>query len=155
MKTATIATCLVASVALVSAVKIDPRLATARKAIVVPVDDLGDDAPVAACVALHLPMQTPMTIAATKDDAEIVLRIKAHLPSEGTKAVFGKMGGRPSADISAELPDGQKLWSDSIKLGSQWGWGTGEKNHQGTECSLADDVINALRDAMRKSRDGK
>ena len=67
------------------------------------------------------------------------------------------MGGRPSADLFAELPDGTKLWNDGTKLGSGWSWdkGVSIQNNQTTECAMADELINTLRDAMRKARDKK
>jgi hypothetical protein len=104
------------------AAPVDPRLATPRKAYVVAIDDLGDDRPVAACVAAHLAAQTPLTVVASREEAEIVLRVKAHLPGQSARHVLGSMGGRPSAEMVAELPDGTKLWNDGTKLGSGWSW---------------------------------
>jgi hypothetical protein len=40
--------------------KIDPRLATVKKAFVIPVDDLADDKPVSTCFADHLKGATPI-----------------------------------------------------------------------------------------------
>jgi hypothetical protein len=141
----------------VSAAKVDGRLATVRKAYVVAVDDLGDDKPVAACVAAHLAAQTPLTVVTSQGEAEVVLRVKAHLPGQSARHALGSMGGRPSADMFAELPDGTKLWNDGAKLGSGWSWdkGTSIQNNQTTECAMADELIDALRDAMRKARDKK
>jgi hypothetical protein len=87
------------------AAPVDPRLATPRKAYVAAIDDLGDDRPVAS-----------------REEAEIVLRVKAHLPGQSARHVLGSMGGRPSAEMVAELPDGTKLWNDGTKLGSGWSW---------------------------------
>jgi hypothetical protein len=147
---------LIAACSLVTyAAKIDPRLATVRKAYVVAVDDLGDDRPVTACVIAHLPAATPLVIVSTKDEAEIVLRVKAHLPSHGAKSVFGSMGGSPSVDMIAELPNGTKLWNEGAKLGSKFSWDSGvsTQNNQTVECALADQIIDTLRGAMRKARD--
>jgi hypothetical protein len=59
--------------------------------------------------------------------------------------------------VFAELPDGTKLWNDGTKLGSGWSHdkGLSIQNNQTTECALADDLINTLRDAMRKARGQK
>jgi hypothetical protein len=135
----------------------DPRLATARKAFIVAVDDLGDDKPVAACFSEHLSKMTPLEAVKTKEEADVVLRVKAHLPGQSARHALGSMGGRPSADLFAELPDGTKLWNDGAKLGSGFSWdkGTSIQNNQTTECAMADELINTLRDAMRKARDAK
>jgi hypothetical protein len=53
----------------VSAAKVDGRLATVRKAYVVAIDDLGDDKPVAVCVAAHLAAQTPLTVVTTQQES--------------------------------------------------------------------------------------
>jgi hypothetical protein len=121
----------------------------------VAVDDLGDDKPVAACFAEHLAKMTPLQVVATKEEAEIVLRVKAHLPGQSARHALGSMGGRPSADVFAELPDGTKLWNDGAKLGSGWSWdkGTSIQNNQTTECAVADELIDTLRGAMKKARD--
>ena len=105
--------CLLAAVS-VSA-KVDGRLASLRKAYVVPMDDLGDDQPVAACLADHLPKPTAMTVVNTREEADIILRVSAHLPSATTRFVLGIAGGSPSAHLFAELPDGTKLWDDGAK----------------------------------------
>jgi hypothetical protein len=135
----------------------DPRLATARKAYVVAIDELGDDKPVAACFAEHLAKMTPLKVVDTKEEAEVVLRVKAHLPGQSARHALGSMGGRPSADVFAELPDGTKLWNDGAKLGSGWSWdkGTSIQNNQTTECAVADQLIDTLRGAMKKARDAK
>jgi hypothetical protein len=93
----------------------------------------------------------------TKEEADVVLKVKAHLPGQSARHALGSMGGRPSAEMFAELPDGTKLWNDGAKLGSGWSWdkGTSIQNNQTTECAIADELINTLRDAMRKARDQK
>jgi hypothetical protein len=132
-------------------------LATVKKAFVIPVDDLGDDRPVAACFAEHLSKLSPIEAVNTKEEADVVLRVKAHLPGQAARHALGSMGGRPSADVFAELPDGTRLWNDGTKLGSGWSndKGLSIQNNQTTECALADDLINTLRDAMRKARGKK
>jgi hypothetical protein len=139
---------------------VDKRLAAARKAYIVPVDELGDDQGVATCFADHLHSLTPIEAVRTKEDADIVFKISAHLPSTTTKVLVGVMGGSPSAHLFAELPDGTKLWDDGAKyrrsmakqgtLGSSSG-----DTSKSIECGLADELANTLRDAMRKARDGK
>src|SRR4029077_17812803 len=88
----------------------DPKLATARKAFVVAADELGDDVGVATCFAAHLHDLTPVEVVKTKEEAEIVFKVSAHLPSTTTKVLVGALGGSPSAHLFAELPDGTKLW---------------------------------------------
>ncbi len=139
------------------AAQIDPRLATVRKAVVVAVDELGDDRPVAACVAEHLSKMTPLVVVQTHADADVVLRVKAHLPGQSARHALGSMGGRPSGELFAELPDGTKLWHDGAKLGSGWSWdkGTSIQNNQTTECAMADELLDTLLSAMKKARDKK
>src|SRR5436853_5172746 len=79
------------------AARIDPRLATVRKAYVVPVDDLSDDKPVSACFADHLNAATPIEAVLAKQDADVVLRVKANVPSATKRVLVGAMGGSPSA----------------------------------------------------------
>jgi len=138
--------------------KIDPRLATVRKAFVVPVDDLGDDRGVAVCLADHLSQKTPIEAVKTKEEADVILKVKAHIPSATTRYMVGAMGGSPSTDLSAELPDGTKLWSDGAKV---------RRGNTGTQilvrgehvnpisCALADEVLDTLLSAMKKARDKK
>ena len=133
-----------AATSLSAADKIDPRLATVRKAFVVAVDELDADWPVAICFAERLSRATPIESVKTKAAADVVFRITAHITN-------GKEGptNRPTttADIVAELPDGTRLWSEKNYHGRAHG--------QGVECLLADDLLNTLRDAMKKSRDQK
>ena len=142
--------------ALLLAAKPDPRLATVRKAWVEPVDELGDDKAVAVCFADRLHRETPLEVVATKADAEVVLRVKAHLPSGASRAMLGSMGGSPSAHLEAVLQGGKKLWDDGAK--ARYG-GTGligaMRDESGIACSLADRLLSTLRDAMRKARDAK
>lgn len=144
----------------VVAEKLDPRLATVRKAFIVPVDELGDEQGVASCLTDHLKTLTPIESVKAREDADVVFKVSAHLPSTTTKVLVGAMGGSPSAHLFAELPDGTKLWDDGAKyrrsmmkqgaLGSSSG-DTGKS----IECGLADELANTLRDAMRKARDSK
>jgi hypothetical protein len=145
---------------IVGATKVDGRLATVRKAFIVPVDELGDDMGVATCLANHLKTLTPIEAVKTKEEADVVFKVSSHLPSTTTKVLVGMMGGSPSAHLFAELPDGTKLWDDGAKyrrsmakqgtLGSSSG-DTGNS----IECGLADELANTLRDAMREARDKK
>lgn len=141
----------------VSASGPDKRLATVRKAFVVPVDDLGDDVAVAKCVASHLGEVTPIEAVKAKPDAELVFRIAAHLPSQTARHLMGSMGGRPSADLFVETPDGEKIWHDGAKLGSGWtrDKGTSIQDNQTTACAIADELLDTLRTAMRKARDSR
>src|SRR5262245_41390411 len=83
----------VLGVTLSAADKIDPRLATVRKAFVVPMDELGDDRGVATCLAERLPSKTPIAAVATKDDADVVFRVKANIPSATSRFMLGVAGG--------------------------------------------------------------
>src|SRR4051794_28814529 len=150
--------CLLAAVA-VSA-KVDGRLASLRKAYVVPMDDLGDDQPVAACLADHLPKLTAMTVVNTREEADIILRVSAHLPSATTRFVLGIAGGSPSAHHFAELPDGTKVWDDGAKYRrsmapqGMFGSSSGDTG-KSVECGLGDELVGTLRDAMRDARGSK
>ncbi len=137
---------------------VDGRLAGVRKAFVVPVDDLSDDRPVAVCLADHLAAQTPITAVKTREEADVIFKVKAHVPSATTRFMVGMMGGTPSADLLAELPDGTKLWSDGAKLRRAIGKSGKLDNSdaaKGVECGLADELLDTLRTAMRKARDAK
>lgn len=139
-----------------TASKADPRLATVRKAFVVAVDDLGDDQAVAICLADRLRKETPMETVTTKEDAEVILRVKAHLPSGTSRALLGSMGGSPSAHLEADLPNGTKLWDDGAKarIGGTGLFGA-VKDESTLACNLADRLLSTLRDAMRKARGTK
>jgi hypothetical protein len=158
--TSVLAVLVLATVSVFAADKIDPRLATVRKAFVVAVDDLGDDKGVATCLAAHLKDLTPIEAVTSKDDADVIFRVSSHLPSTTTKVLVGMMGGSPSAHLFAELPDGTKLWDDGAKyrrsMAKQGTFGSGSGDTgKGIECGLADELANTLRDAMRKARDKK
>ena len=137
--------------------KPDQRLAAVRKAFVLPLDELGDDVGIAKCFAQHLPTLTPIAVVASKEEADVVFKVSAHLPSTTTKVLVGVMGGSPSAHLYAELPDGTKLWDDGAKYRrSMAKQGTAGASSADTgasiECGLADELANTLRDAMREAR---
>jgi hypothetical protein len=140
-----------------AAAKIDKRLYTAKTAFVMPMDDLGDDKPVATCFAEHLAKQTSIQPTEDRASADIVIKVKAHLPGQAARHALGAMGGRPSGHLFAEAGDGTKLWDDGAKLGSGWSASAGIfiQGNQTTECAMADELIDALRNAMRKARDSK
>jgi hypothetical protein len=106
MKRFVVAILIACSLASVAASKIDPRLATLRKAYVSAVDDLSDDKAVAVCFADRLHRETPLEVVENKADADLLLKVKAHLPSGASRAMLGSMGGSPSAHLEATLPDG-------------------------------------------------
>jgi hypothetical protein len=121
----------------VAADKIDPRLATVRKAFVTAADDLGDDRPVAVCVADRLARSTPIETVKTIQEADVVLTIQN-----------ASVGKHPKAEIVAALPaDGTKLWEGGSKTR---GFNLVGRN---MTCVIADDLISNLRDAMKKARD--
>jgi len=134
----------------------DPRVLTVKKAFVMPVDDLGDDRPIAVCLAKHLADQTPLIIVEKKEDADAILKVSGHLPSATTRFMVGAMGGTPSAHLFIELPDGQKLWDDGAKLRRSIGKTGKLDSADGANtvyCGLADELLNTLRTAMRKARE--
>ncbi len=140
------------------AATIDPRLATVRKAWVQPEDELADDRQVAACFAEHLKTATPIGTVATKEEADVVFKVRANIPSATKRVLWGGMGGSPSAHLSAELPDGTKLWDDGAKLRRAIGRaGKLESSDaaKGVECGLADELLVTLRHAMRDARSKK
>jgi hypothetical protein len=137
-----------------SAAKIDPRLATVRKAWIQPLDELADDRPVAVCLAQHLSTTTPMTLVESREDAEVILSLKAHLPSGTARALLGNMGANPSVDLIVQHADGTMLWKERYKLSSA----NFTAFHQAVTdvpCGLADAIADKLRQAMRKARDRK
>lgn len=143
-------------VTLLASDDLDPRLLTVKKAYVVPVDELGEDKPIAVCLAKHLEEQTPLKIVANKDDAEVILKVSGHLPSATTRVMVGAMGGTPSAHLFIELPDGKKMWDDGAKLRRAIGKTGKLDSSDGANtvyCGLADELLNTLRTAMRKARD--
>jgi hypothetical protein len=115
--------------------KIDPRLATVRKAWIEPVDELADeDRPVAACLADHLARLTPIEAVRTKAEADVIFRVG----STSTQAT-----------ITAYLPDGATtLWADNTPLKA----GLGVVMVHKTSCRLANALLDTLRQAMRKAR---
>lgn len=147
-----------AAVSLSAADKIDPRLATVRKAFVVPVDELGDDRGAATCLAERLATKTPITAVATKDEADVVFRIKANIPSATKRYLVGAMGASPSINLEAQLPDGTKLWQDGAKA-RRGNLGEGimvrGEHLNPIACALADEMLEGLLDAMKKARDKK
>jgi hypothetical protein len=133
-------------------------LHTIHKAYVEPVDELGDDKAVASCLADHLKALTPIEAVASKDDADAIFKVAAHLPSTTTKVMLGVLGGSPSGHLTVELPDGTKLWDDGSKFRrsmmkqGQLGSASSDTG-KSIECGLADELADTLRSAMKKSRD--
>lgn len=125
----------------------DPKLATAKTAWVEPADELGDDKPVAACFIDHLTRMTPLTLAAAKADAEIVLSISAHLPGNTRRQLTGIVG---TVSIKASDQAGTILWEakeDVRTTKSLAAYAAAD-----IPCSLADWIADKLRQAMRKAR---
>ena len=115
--------------------RIDPRLATVRKAWVQPVDELADeDRPVAQCLADHLSRLTPIEAVKTKAEADVIFRVG----STSTQAT-----------ITAYLPDGATtLWAGNTPLKAGFGVVMVRRN----TCGLANKLLDTLRQAMRKAR---
>lgn len=118
--------------------KIDKRLASVTKAFVVAADNLSDDQPISKCVAERLPSKTPLQIVTQRDSADIVLTVSD-----------GHVGTHPRAKIEAALPDGTRLWDGKTKKRGM------NLLHLSAACTLAGDLVDGLRDAMRKARNQK
>ncbi len=138
-----------------SAAKIDKRLATVKKAYITIGDDLeSDDRRVAMCLTERLSTVTPLESVKSKDEADVVLTVKANIPGAGRRYIG--YGSAPSADLDVRLIDGTKLWADGVKNRKS---GTGligaSRADDSIACGLADRLASALLDAMKKARDGK
>jgi hypothetical protein len=131
----------------------DPRIATAKTAYVVAASDSEDDRQVASCLSDHLSQQTPLEIAPSRDSADLILKVKAHITSGASRILLGSMGGTPSANLEALLPDGTFLWSD----GAKYRRGNGAVGVAATDpkCGLADALIRSLREAVHKAAAAK
>jgi len=127
----------------------DPRIANAKHAYVMADSDSEDDREVAACLSEHLPQQTPLEIAPSKDSADLILKVKAHITSGASRILLGSMGGTPSANLEAMLPDGTLLWSDGAKY--RRGNGAAGVATNDPKCGLADGLIKSLREAVSKA----
>jgi hypothetical protein len=126
-----------------------------RQAYVVAVDPLSQDQALAACLIDRLPALTPIA-SVTKADADVVLNVSAHIPNAGSHMVLGMMGGTPSANMVANLPDGTKLWSDGAEnLKFTGGYVGAMRNGNGLACGLANGLLEGLREAMQKARGQK
>jgi len=153
----TLATTFVALISLSSftlAADVDSRLANVTKAFIVPADTAHeDDRAVAACLVDKLPAITKIVVVGTTEEADVILRVKGHIPGAGTRYGLGTMGGTPSANLEAQLPDGTKLWSDGAKNRTGTGGLIGAaRSEDSIACGLADRLSNTLQDAMRNAR---
>jgi hypothetical protein len=138
--------------------KIDPRLATVRKAYIVPIDELGQDRLVVACFPEKLKERVaPIEPVESKESADVVLKIQAHIPSKGARYALGGFGKTPSAHVDAQLPDGTTLWTHDVKTNALASGGVvgASRTEDNYGCALADRLVNGLIDAMRKARDKK
>ena len=150
MKTLTAMLVLFGSIALTAAPP-DKRLATASKVYITPLDELEGDKPVAACLAQHLPTALPLTVVGSKEEADVVLRVKARISGDTARKLMGALG---TIQLWAVTPDGAKLWDGF----------TGESLVNSTAlppsvaevpCLLADSGIEMFRKALKKARDSK
>ncbi len=136
--------------------QIDRRLATVRKAFVMPVNDPhGDDALVATCLRDRLRHAvTPIELVQTKSEADTIVAVKGHIPGEGARLIIGGLA-TASANLEVRLPDGTRLWRGGAKhrddpFGDSFDEIVGEG---GIACGLANRLVDALLDAMRKARE--
>jgi hypothetical protein len=130
--------------------KSDPRLATFTKAYVLAVDNRDHDQRVAACVADHLHSRTALELVRTHEAAEVILRVKVHLTSSASRAVLGSWGASPSGVLEAQLPNGTTLWVGRAKYRRP----AGITRARDVECGVADGLLAALQNAIRKAREG-
>lgn len=114
---------------------IDPRLATMQTVFVAAHDDLADDRPVATCVAERLGRFTPLVSASSRDEADVILTVRG-----------ASVGRHPKARMTATLPDGALIWEGGSRVR---GFNLVGRN---MTCVIAEDLIKALRNAMRKAR---
>jgi hypothetical protein len=142
---AIVCVCLVPSIA--RAKDPDPRLATVKTAWVEAVDELDDDKPVAVCMMDHLARTTPLAPAASRDAADVVLTVKAHLPGNSMRQLTGVLG---TVTLTAKLPNDTLLWSskEDVRAGKS----LAAYAAADIPCSLADGAADKLRQAMRKAR---
>ncbi len=135
--------------------KIDPRLATVRKAFVKPVNERhGDDRLIAACLADRLHTDTPIE-PVKKGDADAVFKVKGEIPAWGTRWIIGALA-TPSAKLEVELPDGTRLWRGGANAWAPFGTSFEEMlSEEGIACVLADQLLKTLFDAMGQAREEK
>jgi hypothetical protein len=139
---------------LVHAAGPDPRLASAKTVWIIAVDELGDDRPVATCLSQHITTALPVAVAEDVQTADLLLRVSAHLPGRAAREGLGVMGGRPSGHLTVEA-HGTKLWEGGAKVGSGWSWEgvpTAGSAGQTLACEVADELLDTLKNAMRKAR---
>src|ERR1044072_6802379 len=124
----------------VTAAPADPRFANAKTVYIEALDDLEADRPVSACLAEHLPTTLPLQVV-PKDQADIVLKVKARITGETTRKLTGSLG---YVDLTAVAPDGKKLWdgfqSEATNTSVQLPPSTAD-----VPCLLADTGIELLR----------
>ena len=126
----------------------DARFANAKTVYIEPLDPLEGDRPVAACIAEHLPAALPLTIAATKEEADIVLRVKARISGDTMRQLMAVLG---SIQLWAMAPDGTQFWSGKTSE-DRANATTLPPDKADVPCLLADAGINMLRNALKKAR---
>jgi hypothetical protein len=79
----------------------------------------------------------------TKQDADVVVTVSSQLHAR-----------TPRARVFAELPNGTRLWDDSVKYPNGRHYGepkTTEDFASGVACGLAEQVATLLNDAMQRA----
>lgn len=113
----------------------DPRLASVRKAWIEPIDEIGDDKPIAVCVAENINKTTPIVAVPTKAEADAVIRV--HATSK-------------KSSIAVYLADGTtKVWAEDV--GQKAGFGLIMIKLDA--CGQAERLLDELTKAMKKARD--
>lgn len=142
------------------AAKVDPRLASITKVVVVAADPLNDDRPVAACVAKRLPDALPLTVVEKEADADATLRIRADIAGQTGRAFAAALGGKAGVNIGTVrievLIGGTVVWEDHSTVKATQGGSSGtlvKRTIEEDRCSLADATIEDLRHALKKARD--
>jgi hypothetical protein len=127
--------CLVCSITVLAGKDADPRLSSVRRAWIEPIDEIGDDKPIVACLAQNINKTTPIEAVRTKAEADVIMRVGS--TSKQTT-------------ITVCLPDGTtKLWSEEV--GQKAGFGLIEVKLD--VCGQADRLLDALQQAMKKARE--
>lgn len=124
------------------------KLVDARTAVVVDEDGQADSKRVATCVRGSLQRVTQLALADVREQADVIITVSAHLPSAATKAVLGIFGGSPSASLTVDAHDGERLWQQGAKYRRSM-LALTFPGEDAIACGLADDLAVALREARR------
>ena len=125
--------CLCAAMSVVAS-SLEGPWAGMRTAWIVPVDDIGADKLLAACVAQKLSATTPLEVVATQTEPDVILRVGA-TSKRSTLAVFRH--GSTVPFWKTDVPQKAGFGLIKVKLDA---------------CGQADRLLEALVEAMKTSR---